>query len=57
LCGGQLSLLVEPLTSPEQIQPAVVALEQRQLIQRQINLTSGEVKWATGTSEIEGKLL
>lgn len=53
LCGGQLSLLVEPLTSLEQIQPAVVALEQRQLIQRQVNLTSGEVKWATGTGATE----
>ncbi len=49
-CGGQIELLVEPLTQLEQIQPAVIALEQRQLIQRQVDLNSGQVDWADGAT-------
>lgn len=49
-CGGQIELLIEPLTQLEQIQPAVAALERRQLIQRQVDLNSGQVDWADGAT-------
>lgn len=44
-CGGTIELVLEPLANVEDIKPAVTALEQRQLIARQLNLATGEVTW------------
>lgn len=46
-CGGIIELVLEPLTHVDSVKPAVTALEQRQLIARQLNLVSGQVIWQT----------
>ncbi|ALG69221.1 XdhC family protein [Beggiatoa leptomitoformis] len=51
-CGGVLELLLEPLQSVDSIQPIIHALEQRQLIQRRVNLQSGDVYWQYPQQEI-----
>jgi xanthine dehydrogenase accessory factor len=50
-CGGTIELLSEPLTEVDSIKPAVTALEQRQLIARQLNIVSGQVTWQTAPTE------
>jgi len=50
-CGGTLKVMVEPLTHPDHIQPAVTALKQGHLITRRVNLTSGEVTWLETSKE------
>lgn len=50
-CGGSLELLVEPLTQVDSIKPAVLALQQRQLIARQVHLTTGQVSWPVVSQE------
>jgi len=47
LCGGRIELVVEPLSEAETIRPVVNALEQRQLIGRQLNLNTGAIDWQT----------
>jgi xanthine dehydrogenase accessory factor len=42
-CGGRLELLVEHLSDPVQLQPLLHALNNHELVARQVNLTSGEV--------------
>jgi len=44
-CGGTIELVLEPLTNVDSIKPAVTALEQRQLIARQLNMVTGQVTW------------
>jgi xanthine dehydrogenase accessory factor len=50
-CGGSLEVVIEPLTQVESVKPAVLALTQRQLIARQVNLVTGEVTWQPATRE------
>ncbi len=50
-CGGRLQLIAEPITQVEQLEPAVTALYQRRLIQKQLNLTTGAVNWQPVTEE------
>ncbi len=42
-CGGQLSLLVEQLHSPAQIQPLLHAIDSRLPLRRQLCLATGEI--------------
>lgn len=51
LCGGRIELVVEPLNGTEVIRPVVNALEQRQLIARQLDLNTGAVEWQTVNTE------
>ena len=51
LCGGRIELVVEPLNRVEVIRPVVNALEQRQLIARQLDLNTGSVEWQTVDTE------
>ena len=51
LCGGTLELVLEPLTHPESIKPAVTALAQRQLIARQLDLDNGQITWQAAEVE------
>ncbi|EIJ44339.1 xanthine and CO dehydrogenases maturation factor, XdhC/CoxF family [Beggiatoa alba B18LD] len=44
-CGGILELLLEPLQHVEQVAPAVQALKNRQLIQRNVDLRTGQITW------------
>lgn len=41
-CGGTLELVVEPLSSPIALRPALQAVERRELCVRQVNLSTGE---------------
>ncbi|MDY6992987.1 MAG: XdhC family protein [Pseudomonadota bacterium] len=50
-CGGRLQLIAEPINQIEQLEPAVVALKQRQLVQKQLNLATGTVHWHPVTEE------
>jgi len=43
-CGGRLQIFVEPLANIEQLQPLIQHIEQRQLVQRSINIHSGQVR-------------
>jgi xanthine dehydrogenase accessory factor len=51
LCGGRIELVVEPLNGTEVIRPVVNALEQRQLIARQLDLNTAAVEWQTVNTE------
>lgn len=42
-CGGRLKIFAEPLADAEQLVPILASIEQRKLIKRSVNLTSGEV--------------
>lgn len=44
-CGGEIELLFLPLTDPETVRPGVLALQQRQLIARTVNLHTGHTDW------------
>lgn len=50
-CGGSVTVVVEPLTQEEAVKPAVLALQQRQLVVRQLDLGSGQVTWPTVVPE------
>ncbi len=49
--GGTIELILEPLSNVESIKPAVKALQQRQLIARQLDLNTGRITWQTAPSE------
>lgn len=44
-CGGKLTLLAEPLHKVDSIAPAVTALQQRQVIARRLDITTGQITW------------
>jgi xanthine dehydrogenase accessory factor len=44
-CGGTIELVLELLTDVASVEPAVIALKDRQLIARQVNLVTGQVTW------------
>lgn len=50
-CGGTLKIVVEPAIRIEQIRPIVMALEQRQLISRCLDLERNHVTWNTVSQE------
>ncbi len=50
-CGGTIELILEPLSRVENIKPAVKALQQRQMIARQLDLNTGRVTWQSASSE------
>lgn len=50
-CGGRLQLIAEPILQVEQLEPAITALQQRHLIQKQLNLITGAVSWQVVTEE------
>ncbi len=50
-CGGTIELLLEPLADIDSVKPAVTALEQRQLIARQLEIGTGLVTWQTASTE------
>ncbi|MFO8025562.1 XdhC family protein [Thiohalophilus sp.] len=52
-CGGRLELLLEALTDPEQLQALLNAMQQGELVNRQVDLASGEVTLAPATADQE----
>lgn len=42
-CGGSLGLVLEPLNAHSQIQPLLHAIQDRQVVQRELDLDSGQV--------------
>ncbi len=50
-CGGGITVVLEPLTQEEAVKPAVLALQQRQLVVRQLDISSGQVTWPTVVPE------
>ena len=57
-CGGRLQIFVEPLNAASQLLPLLEGLEERKLIKRSVNITTGEVKLMQvlpeGLPKIEG---
>ena len=57
-CGGRLQIFVEPLNSAEQLSTLIQRLQDRKLIKRSVNLTSGQIKLLEvlpeGLPKIEG---
>lgn len=57
-CGGRLQIFVEPLNTSTQLIPLLQKLEDRKLIKRSVNITTGEVKLMEvlpeGLPKIEG---
>ncbi|MCL7745146.1 XdhC family protein [Guyparkeria hydrothermalis] len=49
-CGGTLSVLVEWLRGPEDIEPALAAISRRQAVWREVDLSSGVVGWRPAAS-------
>jgi xanthine dehydrogenase accessory factor len=45
VCGGRLQIIAEPLTTVAQIEPAISALEHRELVKKCLNLENGQVTW------------
>lgn len=52
-CGGRLELLIEQLDNRGELQQLLSAMEQQQLIARQVNLHSGEVTLSPATPDQE----
>jgi xanthine dehydrogenase accessory factor len=50
-CGGTIELILEPLSSVESIKPALIALQARQLIARQLDLKTGKITWQNTPNE------
>jgi len=50
-CGGVLRIVQEPLQHPRVLQPAVQALQHRQLVGRKLQLASGKVSWFDATHD------
>ncbi len=57
-CGGRLQIFVEPFNTSTQLLPLLQKLEDRKLIKRSVNITTGEVKLMEvlpeGLPKIEG---
>jgi xanthine dehydrogenase accessory factor len=45
-CGGRLKIFVEPLTDATQLLPILDSIEQRKLMKRSVNVSSGQIKLA-----------
>ena len=52
-CGGRLELLLEALNDPDQLQPLVGAMERGELVNRQVDLISGDVTLAPASADQE----
>ena len=52
-CGGRLELLLEKLNDPEQLQPLLTAMEQGELVNRQVDLATGKVSLSAATPDQE----
>ena len=52
-CGGRLELLIENLADSQQVQQLIMAIQQHQLILRQVDIPSGNIKVHTATAEQE----
>jgi len=51
-CGGTLQILQEPIDQLTQITPALHALQQRQLIGRQVSIPTGQIEYFAADIEI-----
>jgi xanthine dehydrogenase accessory factor len=45
-CGGRLKIFVEPLTDAKQLAPILQSIEQRKLLKRSVNVSTGQIKLA-----------
>lgn len=50
-CGGRLELLIEQLNDYSELQPVLDAIQQQQLITRQVDLQTGKVTLQTASTE------
>jgi len=57
-CGGRLQVFVEPLVDAAQLAPILNSIEQRKLLKRSVNVTTGQIKLANvlpeGLPRMEG---
>ncbi|MDO8962433.1 MAG: XdhC family protein [Methylophilus sp.] len=57
-CGGRLQVFVEPLADATQLAPILNSIEQRKLLKRSVNVTTGQIKLANvlpeGLPRMEG---
>ncbi|MDP3609783.1 MAG: XdhC family protein [Methylophilus sp.] len=57
-CGGRLQIFVEPLVDAAQLAPILNSIEQRKLLKRSVNVTTGQIKLANvlpeGLPRMEG---
>ena len=55
-CGGRLELLIEHLAGPDSVTPLLARLHEGTLVQRRVNLTTGEVELQQGDGSAEFQL-